>query len=203
MPAKFPNAVWTRDEWRKARGDKSKNGMDVPQGAAKGVSIGESLDKFHKANAKGAQQGSAAATALKKDFTVYLIAVKAKYPKWHKRVENQAKILDDYMKSIGEIGKAARGYAGQYKTAVDALRDLNVDHEKNGSWDKAKAKNAEKAIQSLAETVLKMPYFTDKITEDYAGKVRSAAFQMGQSAPWNDVNFDKIARIVTALPQSV
>jgi hypothetical protein len=197
MPTTMDTVLWTRDEWRKARADKSKNGVAVPQGAAK-VSIGDALDKFHKANAKGIQPGEVAAKELKKDLVVYLTAVKAKYPQWHKRVEGQLTALDNYLDSVAAVEKSKLAYPAAQKAALNDVKKLNLAYEATGSFDSALTKAAEKSLKALAPHVLMLPYYHN-IGKASVAEFRTMTSQLGH-VTWNAKVLDKVGRWVTALP---
>jgi hypothetical protein len=208
MPETFPTNLWTRTDWQTARADKNKNGMVIPKGAAR-VSIGDDLDKFHAANAKGVREGIKAAQALKKDVTVYKAAVKTKYPKWYIRVEKQIEYnVDAYLSDTAMLPTYVKTYAARYNAANTAMMQLGADFihwEKNGSNGKFKASNekvALKALTDLNEAVKKMPYYTDKVTLPEA-KTFDQTVYAATGGLWNKKTVEGLMKQVSELPATV
>lgn len=208
MPEKFPTNLWTRAQWQAARADKAKNGEVIPKGAAR-VSMGDALDKFHAANAKGVREGIKAAQALKKDVAAYKAAVKTKYPKWYTRVEKQVEYnVDAYLHDTSVLPGYVGTYPARYKAANGAMMQLGAEFiqwEKNGSNGKFKPsgeKAALKALTDLLEAVKKMPYYTDKITSVQA-KTFDQTVYAATGGVWNKKTVEGLLKQVAELPASV
>src|SRR3954447_8287798 len=165
MPEKFPTHLWTRQQWQKER-DTAK----VPKGAAR-VSMGDAIEKFHKANAKGVREGVAAAQALKKDLEAYKAAVKTKYKPWHDRIVKMLEYdINSYLSDTAKLAAVVKTYTAKHTPAIDAVRQLGAEFiqwERDGSQSKFKPTNADaagKTLTAFVDVVKKIPFYTDKIS---------------------------------------
>jgi hypothetical protein len=203
MPETFPTNLWTRTKWQEER-DKLK----VPKGAAR-VSMGDSIEKFHKANAKGLKDGVAAATALKKALVTYKAAIKAKYKPFYDRIERQFEYeLDHYLSDSARLGVVAKTYTATHTTATDAVRQVGAEFIQweqagsNGTFKPSKEKATNDALTKFVDVVKKMPYFTDKIKKaDALTFDRTVYAATGGS--WNKKTVDGLMKQMAAFPGSV
>lgn len=206
MPETFPTNLWTRSDWQRERANTKKNGVVIPKGAAR-VSIGDGLDKFHAANAKGVREGIKAAQALKKDVVIYKAAVKTKYPQWYTRVEKQVEYsVDAYLHDTAMLPGYVSTYPRRHKAANDAMFLAGAEFIKWGKDGKppkdfkpSNAKTAVKALTDLLEAVKKMPYYTDKITSAQA-KTFDQTVYAASAGKWNKTTIEGLMKQVADLP---
>jgi hypothetical protein len=167
MPEPLANNIWTRTEWQQKRDE-----LKVPKGATK-VSMGDALDKFHKANAKGAREGMKALTELKRACSVYKTAV-AKNPKYKPLGDKIERTLEytinTYAKSVQKIEEMVPKYAKAHEAAATELRRAAVElmnwekAGKQGTFKPTNLATLTKKLQELLFVVEKMPYVTDRIS---------------------------------------
>lgn len=121
MP-KYTMPVPTRQEWQKLR-DSNK----VPKGSAK-VSIGDSLDAFHKSFGLDTMSKHQQATVhLIRDTDLYLAAVKTKYPAFavvvarevRKKAETHKRFVDDQIKAKTE-------FYPRYSVVIEVCKRLDA-----------------------------------------------------------------------------
>lgn len=205
VPEPYPNTIWTREEWRKARDDKAKNGAAVPQGAAK-VSIGDALDKFHKANKKGLAEGLKALTALEAALDTYQKTVKTKYPKWYARVDKVlAYSIQTFKNNTKLLPVAAKKYPTLYKSAVGALREVVDEFKASDASKKFKPKNdkaIKKALDDYLQVLVGMPYWSDKITSDQA-KAAQRVITRAVDGLWDAATIEGLQKVFKSLPPTV
>jgi hypothetical protein len=166
VPQPLTNNIWTRVEWQQKRDE-----LKVPKGATK-VSMGDALDKFHKANAKGAREGMKALTELKRVCSVYRTTV-AKNPKYKPLGDKIERTLEyninSYAKSAQLIESMIPKYSKAYEAAATELRQAAVElmnwekAGKKGTFKPTNLSTLTKKLQELLFVVEKMPFVTDRI----------------------------------------
>jgi hypothetical protein len=208
MPEAVPNGVWTRQTWVKER-DGLKTNQKVPQGAAK-VSMGDALDKFHKQSAKGAKEGKAAAADLQRTIDVYLKAIQAKYPKFHKRIQDRLLgfELKNYLAEVANVANAVKLYPPRHAKAIEEMQKVGAEFVRweqqgsTGSFKPTNAKDAGKALEQFQGPLAYIPYYSDKIkradVKAFDGCVMTAAGGL-----WNKPTVEGILRILPTFPASV
>jgi hypothetical protein len=204
MPEVFrENDIWDRKRWQKERDDKKYN---VPKGAVSKVSIGDRLDKFHKANKKSVVDGAKAAAELKKDITTYKAGIKGKYQAFHDRIKNQLEyFVDIYIKEATVIVSAVPDYA---KLREDASTKLLVFASEYVVWQKGGSqgqfapsdkKGTMTALNEFLSCVQKMVYVSDKVKPAQATALDKLIYSIDGGAV-NDKTIKKLVEAVKATP---
>ncbi len=120
----IPTAIWTRKEWQKRR-DTAK----VATGASKKVSVGDELDKFHKANKAGVSEGLKQSQVLAKKLEQYCADIKKSEPKFEAEVRRLLAEVKGYPEVLKDISKAVKKSSDMKKAAkakYASLRDSAV-----------------------------------------------------------------------------
>jgi len=206
MPKDYPLYVWTRKKWQEER-DKA----DVPKGAASKVSMGDELDKFHKAFAKGLGEGADAGKRLKTKIAAYRAAVKTKYPKWAKRVEDQLEFnLDAFLNDYEQIEAGAK----TFNEAVDTVRDIWPDikdelktwlkeHPEPGEGEKfehAKLKALRKALGEIGNVGQRLQFASDELPDAVWKEAKKVWYELDAGEPLDKERGRRIHKIVTEAP---
>lgn len=185
MPETFPTNLWTRAQWQKER-DKA----GVPKGAAK-VSMGDAIDRFHKANAKGVRDGVKAAQSLQKDLQAYKTAVQKKYKPWHDRLVRMFEYdITSYLSDTAKLVPAVQAYSAKHTAATNEVRQLGAEFihwegdGANGTFKPSNEKAAVKALTEFVDIVKKMPFYTDKVTKA-AAKTFDQTVYAASAGNWN------------------
>lgn len=203
MPEKLLHGVWTRQKWQQER-----DAQKVPKGAAK-VSMGDALDKFHKAADKGIKTGVPAADALRKAIATYKSAIKAKHKAFHDRIERQLEhYVNAYVTDAGKLTTAVGQYASRREAAATQLRQVGAEFL---HWEKAggrgmgfkptNEKAAVKAMTEFVDVVKKMPYYSDAIKADDA-KAYDKAVYAASGGAWSKTGVEKLVELVKKFPAS-
>lgn len=162
--------MWDRAGWVAARDNKGMKGGAVPKGAAK-VSLGDAIEKFHKAAAKGVREGYKSGADLQKTLDAYKKAVAVKYPQILDPIKKK---LENHLKGYMDNAKKIVEYLGQYsKNHAAATQQLFIagleyqKWEKAGSQGKFKPSNAKKltdAVKLFLTSVQSALFTSDKFT---------------------------------------
>jgi type I site-specific restriction-modification system R (restriction) subunit len=170
--------VWDRKTWQQER-----DGKNVPKGAAK-VSVGDALDKFHKARVKGPEAAVAAAADLKKVVDLYVATIAKAKPKQagakaekygdlQKRIaSNLAANLKDYTDANRELIEIRRRYKTDYEAAALEVRQLGAEfiqwqRTQQGEFTPTNAKKAKDAIAQLRKDVGGAKELSSKVTDKH------------------------------------
>jgi hypothetical protein len=191
----FEVQVYTREKWQKKR-DEAK----VPKGAAK-VSMGDALDKFHKAAAKGFDQGEAEAKNLEKAIADYKKQIDKKYADFVKKVVGQIEFnLDQYTTYCKQRQTARDNFNNAYKVIRGLWPSLKTTYAK---WKEAGSQGSfkDKDIKNLADCFLKAGAAAKGLAiEDDSFKERAASFEgTGRAVDGADTLSDNLVTVIDKL----
>jgi hypothetical protein len=161
--------IWVRDKWQTER-NTDRSGVKVPKGAVKAVSMGDTLEKFHKANALGLKKGLEACKTLKKNLTAYKVGIKAKYKAFHDRIERQLEyFVDQYIHDAEKVIAEVSNYTTTREAAATALMPCGYEFMQWEKGNKSKAfkpsneKDLVDKLTKFVEMCGKMVYYSDTI----------------------------------------
>lgn len=196
--------IWDRKKWQTER-DKEK----VPKGAAK-VSMGDEIEKFHKANAKGLREGRAAAEKLLTVVAAYKKAIAAKHDKLAKRIDKMlVYFLNQYLKDTKGIIDAIPHYTSFHKAASETLSESArqvLEWDKQGGQGKFKPTNADAtktALSNLLTCSQRMVYVSAAVKKDVTDALDKAVYGIDGGASWKKSTVMAVVDLVAKLPSKV
>jgi len=204
VPLVYVELIWNRTKWQDER---KKNG-DVPKGAAK-VRMGDALDKFHKAAAKGLKEGRAAAEDLKKAIAVYKAAITTKYSKFHDRIQKSLESnVNSYLTESKKIVDSVPDYTKLRELASTEVLIAGAEFqhwEKAGSQGTFKPSNSKKLLEALTTFLTvanKMTFYTDKITKN-AATLYDRTVYAASSGTWNKPIIEGLVKQLKEFPNAI